>query len=213
MTLGNQQLALAGSLWLAATSAAAQDLAPQPPDPVFVLRLSALEQQRNQTDPETGDTALIATPPRALLATGIERSLDMKIVRTQRRVPINRLQRLPDEPALLPSQSTERHVDITSGRFEARNVSIDELTYFLRWHSPRPIIDETGLEARGPQVGGPLTLWHYHVWFRPKCLRGGLLSTGEGRNGCRDGEPSHRSPEMLHLWFLDHPMGRFATTM
>jgi hypothetical protein len=68
-------------------------------------------------------------------------------------------------------------------------------------------------DERGPQIGGPLTLWHYHIWFRPKCLRGGLLLTGEGRNGCRDGDPSHRSPEMLHVWFLDHPDGPFATTM
>lgn len=70
-----------------------------------------------------------------------------------------------------------------------------------------------GLAERGPQIGGPLTVWHYHIWFRAKCLRGGLLLTGEGRDGCRVGEPSHRSPEMLHLWFLDHPDGRFATTM
>jgi hypothetical protein len=70
-----------------------------------------------------------------------------------------------------------------------------------------------GLDQRGPQIGGPLTLWHYHIWFRPKCLRGGLLLTGEGRKGCRDGEPSHRSPEMLHVWFLEHPDGPFATTM
>jgi len=70
-----------------------------------------------------------------------------------------------------------------------------------------------GLTERGPQIGGPLTVWHYHIWFRAKCLRGGLLLTEAGPNGCRDGAPSHRSPEMLHLWFLDHPEGRFATTM
>lgn len=68
-------------------------------------------------------------------------------------------------------------------------------------------------DRRGPQIGGPLTLWHYHIWFRPKCLRDGLLITGEGRSGCRDGKASHRSPEMLHVWFVDHPQGPFATTM
>ena len=70
-----------------------------------------------------------------------------------------------------------------------------------------------GQLERGPQIGGPLTIWHYHVWFRSKCLRGGLLLAGDGRNGCRDGDPHHRSPEMLHVWFLDHPDGQFATTM
>ena len=70
-----------------------------------------------------------------------------------------------------------------------------------------------GPDQRGPQTGGPLTRWHYHIWFRSKCLRGGLLLTGEGKNGCADGDPSHRSPEMLHVWFLDHPDGPFATAM
>jgi len=68
-------------------------------------------------------------------------------------------------------------------------------------------------DARGPQIGGPLTLWHYHVWFRAKCMRDGLLILRDAQKGCRNGEPSHRSPEMLHVWFLDHPDGRFATTM
>jgi len=68
--------------------------------------------------------------------------------------------------------------------------------------------------ARGPQVGGNLTLWHYHIWKIAMCIRDGLLIVGQARNGaCREGEPAFRSPEMLHVWFLDHPDGRFATTM
>lgn len=78
----------------------------------------------------------------------------------------------------------------------------------LMFYAPRP-------KARGPQLGGPLTVWHYHVWSSPNCLLRGLLSIGaadsEGR--CERGKPSHRSPEMLHVWFLDHPEGAFATGM
>jgi len=69
-------------------------------------------------------------------------------------------------------------------------------------------------DERGPQIGGPLTVWHYHVWAKAKCLRGGLLVTAEAVDGeCAEGEPRFRSPEMLHVWFLDHPDGRFGTTM
>ena len=69
-------------------------------------------------------------------------------------------------------------------------------------------------DERGPQVGGPLTRWHYHVWASPNCLVDGLLSVGSPRDGrCARGEPAHRSPEMLHVWFLDHPEGPFATSM
>ncbi|MEZ4215896.1 MAG: hypothetical protein R3E88_05410 [Myxococcota bacterium] len=72
----------------------------------------------------------------------------------------------------------------------------------------------SALDARGPQIGGNRTLWHYHVWKIPMCLRDGLLIVDQARGGaCREGEPAHRSPEMLHVWFLDHPDGPFATTM
>jgi len=68
---------------------------------------------------------------------------------------------------------------------------------------------------RGPQIGGPLTVWHSHVWPKPKCLLGKVLLVGEpDQNGrCARGESGHRSPEMLHVWFIDHPHGPFATHM
>lgn len=35
-----------------------------------------------------------------------------------------------------------------------------------------------------------------------------------GEDGaCAHGFPNHRTPEMLHVWLLDHPQGRFATRM
>ena len=70
-------------------------------------------------------------------------------------------------------------------------------------------------DERGPQIGGPLTRWHYHVWAEPNCLLEGLLSVasaGPDRR-CERGTPEHRSPEMIHVWLLEHPEGPFGTSM
>ena len=70
-------------------------------------------------------------------------------------------------------------------------------------------------EGPGPQVGGPLSIWHWHTWTRIGCLREGLLSIGvaDKQGRCGRGVPTHRSPEMLHLWLIDHRDGPFATNM
>ncbi len=70
-------------------------------------------------------------------------------------------------------------------------------------------------EERGPQIGGPATVWHYHVWAEPRCLHEGLLIVGDldQAGSCEKGTPTQRSPEMIHVWFVDHPDGRFATKM
>ena len=70
-------------------------------------------------------------------------------------------------------------------------------------------------DERGEQFGGPLTVWHYHVWSSPNCLVDGLLSVGtaDEHGRCERGEPRSRTPEMIHVWFLDHPEGPFATSM
>ena len=67
---------------------------------------------------------------------------------------------------------------------------------------------------RGPQVAGPLTEWHFHI-DRRMCYERGVLpiDTIDDRKSCGKGVPNIRSPEMLHVWFFDHPDGRFATTM
>ena len=67
----------------------------------------------------------------------------------------------------------------------------------------------------GEQLAGPLTIWHYHVWAPVQCLRRRLLLVGtantDGR--CASGVPMHRSPEMIHVWFIDRPRGPFASSM
>jgi len=67
---------------------------------------------------------------------------------------------------------------------------------------------------RGPQVAGPLSKWHYHI-DRSMCYERGVLPIGGiGEGGsCEAGFHNIRSPEMLHVWFFDHPDGRFATKM
>lgn len=67
---------------------------------------------------------------------------------------------------------------------------------------------------RGPQVAGPLSKWHYHVDPR-MCYERGVLPIGaiNEDGSCEEGFHNVRSPEMLHVWFFDHPEGKFATKM
>jgi len=67
---------------------------------------------------------------------------------------------------------------------------------------------------RGPQVAGPLTVWHFHI-DRRMCYERGVLPIDRREEGgtCGSGIPNIRSPEMLHVWYFDHPDGKFATTM
>jgi hypothetical protein len=76
---------------------------------------------------------------------------------------------------------------------------------------------------RGPQIGGPLTMWHYHLFSTEVCPLGlarqrdpsgkGLLPAADGDEVCARGTLMHRSPEMLHVWLIDHPTGSFGTQM
>ena len=83
-----------------------------------------------------------------VLAMGLARSFTFRTERASETVPINRLQRLPGEPPLDPSTATEPRLDIRDGRFAVRGAPIKELVTFLRWRSPRPVLDETGLDER-----------------------------------------------------------------
>jgi hypothetical protein len=73
-----------------------------------------------------------------------------------------------------------------------------------------------GPETRGRQFAGPLAIWHYHVYTQPRCWQRELLSMGPVDQWGRcagDGVPRHRSPEMVHVWFIDHPRGPFSSGM
>ena len=70
-------------------------------------------------------------------------------------------------------------------------------------------------EEQGLQIGGPLTLWHYHTWRRAQCTTDDLIPRGwaskDGR--CEEGIPKYRSPEMIHVWLIDRNEGPFTTSM
>ena len=93
---------------------------------------------------------------------------------------------------------------------------------FLMYYRTRKGIALTGFmffvrsaEDRGPQLGGPLTVWHYHVWTHRRCFRDGVVAMRFLMHGedCPGGEAGYRSPEMMHVWLVDHPDGPFATRM
>ena len=72
------------------------------------------------------------------------------------------------------------------------------------------------LEEHGPMPGGSLAPWHYHPWNgRGYCAEGGILpvSRPDGQGRCPKGERVSRSAEMLHVWFVDHPLGPYADAM
>jgi len=72
------------------------------------------------------------------------------------------------------------------------------------------------LEEEGPKLGGPLARWHYHPW-EPfgMCALDGILPVGKPDESgvCSEGEHVTRSAEMLHVYFVDHPLGVFADGM
>jgi hypothetical protein len=69
--------------------------------------------------------------------------------------------------------------------------------------------------GHGPQIGGPLTVWHYHTWRRPMCQDENMDGHGWGdSNGnCKKGKPKYRSGEMIHVWLIDRPLGPFTSSM
>jgi hypothetical protein len=65
----------------------------------------------------------------------------------------------------------------------------------------------------GPDIGGPLTLWHAHsnLCFNAKTniIDGFTDSAGN----CPAGSFNSGTPEMLHVWVVDNPNGPFSTDM
>ncbi|HEX9969270.1 MAG TPA: hypothetical protein VGB03_03955 [Acidimicrobiales bacterium] len=66
---------------------------------------------------------------------------------------------------------------------------------------------------KGPQVGGPLTVWHDH---EDLCFSSDGRVVGfyrPPRLTCPPGAVNQRTPEMLHVWIVDNPAGPFAPEM
>ena len=70
--------------------------------------------------------------------------------------------------------------------------------------------------ARGEQIGGGLTRWHYHpvVEF---CMDAQgiprIYAEKRLKGGCPEGMHNGPTPEMMHVWLVDNPYGAFAHEM
>lgn len=72
-------------------------------------------------------------------------------------------------------------------------------------------------EVHGEQIGGPLTVWHFHDYDPPMCMRGNVWPLSDAPADptmkCPDGSTRlGTSPEMLHVW-IANPVGRFEHDM
>src|SRR5690242_15447580 len=73
----------------------------------------------------------------------------------------------------------------------------------------------------GPQVGGPLTVWHQHsnicfdnVTGMATAFVDDASSNANDKSGsCPRGSTHKTTPQMLHVWLIDNPDGPFASTM
>jgi hypothetical protein len=72
--------------------------------------------------------------------------------------------------------------------------------------------------VRGEQIGGPLTVWHYHPAMGDMlvCWDGALPVDGAWdptTETCRSGEQRAGSPDMLHVWAIPNALGPFGSDM
>lgn len=94
----------------------------------------------------------------------------------------------------------------------------ESLVYFMRSASPRlvGVMYMAPLGKHGPQVGGPLTRWHYHpsVEFCMDEVGVPTVRAENGnRGGCPEGEANGPTNEMMHVWLADNPWGVFSHRM
>jgi hypothetical protein len=115
----------------------------------------------------------------------------------------------------------QRHYENRANLLDARILDCDRPEYLMYYPGPNGTHQLVGfmfftrsLTERGPQIGGPLTVWHYHRWSDAICTRDGVIQADWAVNGeCKEGVPSHRSPEMLHVWLVERTQGPFSTSM
>jgi len=62
----------------------------------------------------------------------------------------------------------------------------------------------------GPDIGGPLTHWHVHDNLCLDPDRKVMVGVVAADGSCPDGSVNTTTPEMLHVWVIDHPDGPFA---
>jgi hypothetical protein len=73
----------------------------------------------------------------------------------------------------------------------------------------------------GPQVGGPLTVWHQHnnicfdntTGIAVAFVHSSDFDSTDKSGSCPRGSALRVTPQMLHVWLIDNPDGPFASTM
>jgi hypothetical protein len=65
----------------------------------------------------------------------------------------------------------------------------------------------------GPDIGGPLTLWHAHSNLCFNSRTNIIDSFTDAAGNCPAGSFNSGTPEMLHVWVVDNPNGPFSTDM
>lgn len=119
------------------------------------------------------------------------------------------------------SSDDDRHYENEAFLLDDRILDCDRPEYLIYYPNPEGSRDLMGFmffartpTERGPQVGGPLTVWHFHRWSKKQCTVDGIVEIGWAVDGeCEKGIGTYRSPEMLHVWLVDRPNGPFSTSM
>ncbi len=70
-----------------------------------------------------------------------------------------------------------------------------------------------GIGLRGPQIGGPQTIWHYHLMPATCYVNGIAVELPNEKGECSRGVWSEISPEMVHVWLIDRKNGPFSSAM
>lgn len=73
----------------------------------------------------------------------------------------------------------------------------------------------------GPQIGGPLTVWHQHnnicfdntTGIAVAFVHSSDFDSTDKSGSCPRGSTLRVTPQMLHVWLIDNPDGPFASTM
>jgi hypothetical protein len=65
----------------------------------------------------------------------------------------------------------------------------------------------------GPDIGGPLTLWHAHSNLCFSARTNIIDAFTDAAGNCPAGSFNSGTPEMLHVWVVDNPNGPFSTDM
>jgi hypothetical protein len=101
---------------------------------------------------------------------------------------------------------------------------VQSLIYYNGNHGPQLIgamyiMPRRGMD--GPQIGGPLTVWHQHsnicfdnvTGMAVAFVHNDFFDNNDKSGSCPRGSTNKTTPLMLHVWLIDNPDGPFASDM